>query len=130
MADRKILIIDDDKDFVLATKVVLESRGYEVSSAGNKEEAAERVKEMLPDLIIMDVMLDKMCDGFDLSRKLKTSEKYKKIPILMITAVGKNTGFKYSAEGGDKLWLPVDDYVEKPISPAALISKVEKLLGG
>ncbi len=128
MGAKKILIIDDDADFVESTKVVLEAKGYKVSSAGNKEEGLEKVKQISPDLILMDVMMEKMSDGFDLSRKLKSEEKYKDIPILMITAIGEKTGFGFSDVAGDKTWLPVDDYVEKPISPEKLIAKLEKLL--
>lgn len=130
MSPKKILIIDDDPDFVEATKVVLESKGYEVYFATNKGEAIERIKSKFPNLIIMDVMLDKMSDGFDLTRKLKSDERYKKIPILIVTAVGQKTGFKYSVAGGDKTWLPVEGYMEKPIEPGELVSKIEKLLGG
>lgn len=128
MTDKKIVIIDDDDDFVESTKVVLEAKGYNVFSAGNKQGGLERIEQNTPDLIIMDVMLEKMCDGFDLTRKLKSDEKYKKIPILMVTAVGDKTGFKFSAAAGDETWLPVDDYAEKPIEPEELISRVEKLL--
>lgn len=128
MTNKKIIIIDDDDDFVESTKVVLEAKGYNVFSAGNKQEGLERIEQNTPDLIIMDVMLEKMCDGFDLTRELKSDEKYKKIPILMVTAVGNKTGFKFSAVAGDETWLPVDDYAEKPIKPEELISRVEKLL--
>lgn len=130
MSSKKILIVDDDPDFVEATKVVLESKGYEVYFATNKGEAIERIKSKLPDLIIMDVMMDRMSDGFDLTRKLKSDERYKKIPILMLTSVKTKTGFKFSAAAGDEGWLPVDDYAEKPLGPNELISKVEKLLSG
>jgi CheY-like chemotaxis protein len=128
MSAKKILIIDDDVDFVESTRVVLEAKGYKVSSAGNRDEGFEKVKQIFPDLILMDVMMEKMSDGFDLSRKLKSEEKYKDIPILMLTAIGEKTGFGFSDVAGDKLWLPVDDYAEKPVSPEKLIAKVEKLL--
>ncbi len=128
MSHKKILIVDDDADIVESTKVVLEAKGYKVSSAGNRQNALAQIKEVMPDLIIMDVMLEKMSDGFDLSRELKSDEKYKKIPMLMVTAIGDRTGFRFSEMAGDKVWLPVDDYAEKPIKPEELISKVEKLL--
>ncbi len=130
MTESKILIIDNDKDFVESAKVILEANDYKVFSAGNKEAGLKEIKQISPDLIIMGVMMEKISDGFDLTRKLKSEEKYKKIPILMITALGKKTGFKFSAAAGDKAWLPVDDYVEKPIKSDELISRVEKLLSG
>ncbi len=128
MSDKKILIIDDDADFVESIKVILEAKGYRVFSAVNIDDGLAQVKELMPDLIIMDVMLEKMSDGFDLSRKLKSDEKYNKIPLLMLTAIGDTTGFKFSDVAGDKAWLPVDDYAEKPLKPAELISRVERLI--
>lgn len=129
MSGKKIFIVDDDADFIAGTKVVLESAGYQVFAAGKVREALEKIGEAAPDLIIMDVMLEKMSDGFDLSRKLKSDEKYKKIPILMVTAVGEKTGFRYSPDSGDKLWLPVDEFMEKPVASDVLTAKVAKLLG-
>ncbi len=128
MSHKKILIIDDDADLVESTKIVLQAKGYKVFSAEDKQSAMAQIKEVVPDLIIMDVMLEKMSDGFDLSRELKNDEKYKKIPVLMVTAIGDKTGFRFSEAAGDKVWLPVDDYAEKPLKPEELISKIEKLL--
>jgi len=128
MSVKKILIIDDDVDFVESTRIILEAKGYNLSSAGNREEGFEKVKQISPDLILMDVMMEKMSDGFDLTRKLKSEEKYKDIPILMLTAIGEKTGFGFSDVAGDKTWLPVDDYMEKPVAPEKLAAKVEKLL--
>lgn len=128
MENKKILIIDDDLDFVTATGVTLEAKGYKVSSANNKKDGIEKVEEVKPDLIIMDVMMNKMSDGFDLARELKNDERYKKIPILMLTAIGEKTGFNFSAVAGDKAWLPIDEYVEKPIKSEELIAKIQKLI--
>ncbi|MCQ9205649.1 MAG: response regulator [Omnitrophica bacterium] len=128
MAAKRILIIDDDVDFIESTRVVLETKGYEVFSAQNKQEGLKEIKSISPNLIILDVMMDKMSDGFELAREFKADAKHKNIPILMLTAVGAKTGFKFSAVGGDNAWLPVDDYCEKPIEPKKLIEKVEKLL--
>lgn len=128
MNRKKILIVDDDDDFVESTRVVLESGGYSVSSASTKKEGFELIKSNCPDLIILDVMLEGMSDGFDFSRKIKSDEKYKMIPIFMVTSIGKTTGFKYSVDAGDDAWLPVNDYVEKPLSPENLLQRVKKLL--
>ncbi len=128
MSSKKIIIIDDDEDIVESTKIVLQAKGYKVFSAANRQSALSQIKEVMPDLIIMDVMLEKMSDGFDLSRELKSDEKYKKIPVLMITSIGDKTGFRFSEGAGDKVWLPVDDYAEKPLKPEELISRIEKLL--
>lgn len=130
MAKKKILVIDDDPDIIEFTKVVLEASSYDISSAATKKEGIEKIDKELPDLIILDVMMDKMSDGFDLSRELKSDEKCKHIPIIVITAVGDMTGFRFSHDGGDREWLPVEAYLEKPISAEKLVSKVERLLKG
>ena len=128
MESKKILIIDDDPDFVMATTVVLEAKNYKVFSAKDRKDGIEKVGRVLPDLIIMDVMMEKMSDGFELTREIKHDERYKKIPILMLTAVGEKTGFNFSKIAGDEAWLPVDDYAEKPIKPEELIASIEKLI--
>lgn len=128
MESKKILIIDDDADYVMATKVSLEAKGHKVFSAKDKKEGIKKVEQVMPDLIIMDVMMEKMSDGFDLAREIKSDERYKKIPILMLTAVGEKTGFNFSTIAGNETWLPVDDYAEKPIKFEELIKKVERLI--
>lgn len=128
MGKKLILIVDDDRDIIESTKVILEANGYKMSSATSKEEALKKLESISPDLFILDVMMKKMSDGFDLARKLKADDKYKDIPIIVLTAVGKKTGFMFSADAGDEAWLPVDEYVEKPITSKHLLSLVNKLL--
>lgn len=126
----KILVVDDDRDFIEATRIALESGAYVVSSAVNGKEALESVQRETPDLIILDVMMDKGDEGFDVCRKIKTDPKYKHIPILMLTALASITGFDFKPQAGDELWLPVEDYVDKPVNPSELLSRVERLLKG
>lgn len=127
MHNKKILIIDDDTDFVESTRAVLEAEGFKVVSACNKKQGMEQANEFLPDLIILDVMMDKMCDGFDLARSLKSEDQFKNVKIFMLTSVGEKTGFKYCGSAGDDAWLPIDDYAEKPLKPEDLIARIEKL---
>jgi DNA-binding response OmpR family regulator len=124
----KVLIIDDDPDIVEAMKVVLESKNHQVSHAKNGEEGLKKARTEKPDLIILDVMMENMSKGFEVSRELKGDEKYKNIPILMLTAIKERTGFSFGEEAGDPAWLPVDDYCDKPLHPQELIAKVEALL--
>ncbi|HID94203.1 MAG TPA: response regulator [bacterium (Candidatus Stahlbacteria)] len=124
----KILIVDDDPDFVEATKIVLESKSYKVAVASDGREGLQAVKKEKPDLIILDIMMTTGDEGFDVCRKLKRDPKYKDIPILMLTALQKKTGFDFKSEVGDEYWLPVEDYVDKPLPPSELLSRVEKLL--
>lgn len=125
---KKILIIDDDQDIVEAMKVVLESKQYEIATAESGEEGLKKVKLERPDLIILDIMMETGDKGFDVCRELKKDEDNKDIPILMLTAIKERTGFDFKEEARDKTWLPVDDYVEKPLKPDELVAKVEALL--
>mgnify|MGYP001258102973 CR=1 FL=1 len=118
-----IAIIDDDPDIVEATSLVLRSRGYNVVSASNPGDGYKIVKETQPQLIILDVMMDEPDDGFFLAQKFRRDNIT--TPILMYTSVSKTIGFQY----GSGEMVPVDDFVEKPISPEQLVNKVENLLG-
>jgi two-component system OmpR family response regulator len=117
-----IAIIDDDPDILDASSLVLTAKGYEVITANNPDDGYKIVKEQKPDLIILDVMMVEPDDGFFLAQKFRRENL--DIPILMYTSVSKALGLEFSA--GEM--VPVDDFVEKPISPATLIDKVEKLL--
>ncbi|NQT46258.1 MAG: response regulator [Candidatus Omnitrophica bacterium] len=128
MAPAKILIIDDDPDIVEAMKVVLESKQYHVSIAENGQKGLEKVKSQKPDLIILDVMMETNDKGFEVSREIKSDAAYKDIPILMLTAIKEKTGLDFKKEAGDESWLPVDDYLDKPLKPDELIAKVGALL--
>jgi DNA-binding response OmpR family regulator len=129
MSEKKnILIIDDDKDYGEALKIVLESNGYEVNHLLNIDDGRKAVGNRKPDLIILDVMMDKHTDGFEFCYNLKHSEECSAIPILMVTAVTEKTGFKFSPET-DGEYLQADDYVAKPIPVAELLSRVKKLIG-
>jgi len=125
---RKILIIDDDPDIIEAMKVVLESKQYQVAIAKNGEEGLKKAKKEKPDLVILDVMMETADKGFDLARELKNDQNFKDTPILMLTAIREKTGLDFKNEAGDKDWLPVDGYCDKPLRPDELISKVELLL--
>ena len=128
MGKAKILIIDDDPDIVESMKVVLESKKYSVVVTENGEEGLAKAKSEKPSLIILDVMMETNSKGFDIARILRKDKNYKNIPILMLTAIKDATGWDFKKEAGDENWLPVNDYVDKPIKPDELISKVEKLL--
>ena len=129
MPDRKkVLVIDDNPDIIENTRIVLESEGYEVHSAPDGDSGLEIVKKLKPNLIILDVMMDKHTDGFDLCYDLKHDETCRKIPIMMVTAVTDKTGFKFSPET-DGEYLQADEYVSKPIPVPELLSRVNKMIG-
>jgi CheY-like chemotaxis protein len=124
---KKILIIDDDPDIVDAMKLVLETRGYAIDYAYDGEEGMKKAKAILPDLIILDVMMETIDEGFHVSYKLKEDPKLAKIPVLMATAIGQVTKFKFDKER-DRDFMPVEEFVEKPVKPDVLIKTVERLL--
>jgi two-component system alkaline phosphatase synthesis response regulator PhoP len=123
----KILIIDDDTDFVAATKMVLESRSdYQVLTANNGVFGLPIARDEKPDLIILDVIMP-FEDGFTTSRQLKADPELKKIPIIMLTSFSQRMGETdvSVAQGMD---LEAEDYVEKPVSPQQLLDRVDRLL--
>lgn len=129
MSEKKsILIIDDDKDYAEALKIVLANNGYAVDYALNIKDGRKAMEKNIPNLIILDVMMDKHTDGFEFCYNLKHDEECRNIPVLMVTAVTEKTGFKFSPET-DGEYLQADDYVAKPIPVAELLSRVNKLIG-
>ncbi len=133
MTNKKILIIDDDPDIVEAMRMPLEANSYNVITASSGKEGLQRAKEVLPDLIILDVMMETDTEGFHVAYELRSEEpdaEYKncrKIPILMITAISQKKGMSFSPEKDDT-FLPVDRFIEKPIQPKDLLEKVAELL--
>lgn len=126
---KKILIIDDDKDYGDALRIVLENNGYTVKHVLNIDDGRSSVISEPPDLIILDVMMEKHTDGFDLCSDLKNDQSCSMIPILMVTAVTEKTGFKFSPETDGEYCL-ADDYISKPVPVSDLLSRVNKLISG
>jgi len=125
MAEKSILLVDDDPVFVEAMKAVLET-GYRVRSAANGKEAYQRIREELPDLIVLDVMMDYLSEGFDVARKLRQDPRTEAIPIIMLTGVDQMYNYRMEV---DESWVPCDRYLEKPVSPDLLLAEAKGLLG-
>jgi len=124
---KKVFIIDDDEDLREVMKTVLAGK-YELQEAGSKKEGWGMLKKSIPDLIILDVMMETVQAGFEMAREIKANQKLKKTKILMLTNVDNEFKINYQAEAGDPDWLPVDDYIVKPVEPKVLLQKVEKLI--
>lgn len=123
---KKILLVDDDENLVEAMKVTLLSQEYQVITAYDGEEGIKKVKEEKPDLIILDVMMDKK-HGFDVCAELKRDPELSSIPIIMLTGVGEHLHEKeWSHQQG--LTLDAEDFIEKPIKPTELLGRIEELL--
>ena len=122
----RILLIDDDIDFVEATKTILETKLYEVIVANEGDEGLRKAREENPDLILLDVIMP-VKDGFTAAEQLKKDPQLSKIPVLMLTA--------FAAKGGETsipvsrgFTLETEDYIDKPVSPEELLARVEKHL--
>ena len=130
---KKILVIDDDPNFVEFVRTVLESHSYQVFDAYSEEEGLKKLKQIEPDLIILDVMMETTAQGFWICEKLRRKDpdseyaKYSQIPILIVTAIRKKTGLRISLDR-DRDYVPADDYADKPIKPKELLVKIKTLL--
>lgn len=119
----KILIVDDDPDITFATGLFLKRAQHEVMTASNRDDGMKAIEEGNPDLIILDVMMEQADDGIAMAQELRRQGC--EIPILMLTSVGKVTGFTYDS---DQELVPVNAFFEKPIQPELLLQKVNELL--
>ena len=118
---KKILIVDDEQDIVESLKFVLEASDFTCYCAYNGEDGLRLAKELVPDLIILDVMMPKI-NGFKISRLLKYDAKYKNIPILMVTARTQEEDKLIGEENG------ADEYITKPFELDEVVKKVEQYL--
>lgn len=123
---KKILLVDDDKDFLEGTKIILEKNNFDVATATNGRECLDKLKSFNPDLLILDIMMPEK-SGFEVCKELKSSLEYSKIPVLMLTALKQKLGkTSYSLSQG--LELEAEDYIDKPVKPSELISRINSLL--
>ena len=121
----KILIVDDDPDFVEATRIVLEGAGYDIVTAANGDESLRVVRAEKPDLIILDVIMSSILDGLNVSQQLQDDPEHKDIPILMVTSIA-NTD--YAALFPTDEYVHIDTFMTKPVLPDRLLQEVSKLL--
>lgn len=120
---KKVLIIDDDADFVESIENLLEARGYEVVSASNGKEGVEVAKKEKPNLIILDVMMTTKDEGFNVARQLNELDGVKGTPVVMVTGVRREMNLPFGFEP-DQTWLPVKQVLEKPIKPETILKAV------
>ncbi|KPJ49252.1 hypothetical protein AMJ40_05950 [candidate division TA06 bacterium DG_26] len=123
----KVLIIDDDLDFVQWAREILERRSFAVDGAHNLEQAMDKLSREKPDLIVLDIMLEKLSDGLTICYRLKQDPELRDIPVFAISAISEKTGLRLGVKEGNRYFQP-DAYAEKPISAAHLLHGIEKLL--
>jgi CheY-like chemotaxis protein len=129
----KILIVDDDPDFVKTTKMILLADGYEVVVANDGKQGLETIKESRPGLILLDIMMESIFEGFSLMGTLRTSPEYEDfrgIPVLMVSSVRADTGSRFSFSDEEDMGdIPQpDDYMDKPLKPKELLEKVAAMM--
>jgi two-component system, OmpR family, alkaline phosphatase synthesis response regulator PhoP len=125
---KRILIVDDNRDFVESNKDLLEANGYQVLCAYDGASGLELAKKEKPDLMILDVMMATDTEGFEISRKIPETPELKKMPVLLCTGIRHEKHLPFAFEP-DETWLPVDSIFEKPIEPAKLLQEIKKRIG-
>jgi len=124
MSDATILLIDDDPVFTASVSAVLGTR-FTVRTASNGTEGLAAVREERPDLVILDVMMDHLSEGFDVARTLRADPATADIPIMMLTGVDQVYNLRMEV---DESWIPADRYLEKPVGPEQLLAYVDEVL--
>ncbi|MFN0149907.1 MAG: response regulator transcription factor [bacterium] len=119
----KVLVVDDEIYILHILDFSLNAEGYEVITAEDGEAAIEKAQKEQPDLVVLDVMMPKI-DGYEACRKMKQDPKMKDVPVILLTAKGRDIDRKLGLEVG------ADDYITKPFSPNKLIEKIGSFLGG
>jgi DNA-binding response OmpR family regulator len=127
----KILVIDDDPDFRDAMTAILTSASYEVLTAGDALEGKRKILDERPDLILLDIMMDSVFDGFSVCHAIRTSKEFEAVrntPVIFVSAIRQATGprFGYIGEGRD--FAAVEDYIDKPVKAADLLARIEHFL--
>lgn len=131
----KVLVVDDDPDIVETLRLVLESANYEVEGAGSPEQAFEKLKTFVPDIILLDVMMPDGTEGFHFVWKLRNEypPELAQIPIVILSAIHETTKLRFYPEQTDGTYtpgefLPVQGFIDKPAEPATLLKRIEQVL--
>lgn len=129
MGKKNILVIDDDRDFAMSTRVFLEGRGYAVDTASNGTEAWEKIQAGTPDCIVLDIMMDYDAEGFNLAYKLRQDDAWRKLPIVIVSGFSQHLSEKMDqfqfVLGQD--W-PADSYLQKPVNLRELAETIDRIL--
>lgn len=122
---KKVLMIDDDPEFVDAISNLLDAKGYEVHTASNGKDGVAKAKAENPDIILLDVMMTTKNEGFNVARELHEDQKLATIPIIIMTGIRREMNLPFGFEP-DETWLPVKKVLEKPVKPEVLLSAISE----
>ncbi len=122
---KKVLMIDDDPEFVEAISNLLDAKGYEVHTASNGKDGVAMAKAENPDIILLDVMMTTKHEGFDVARELHDDPNTKDTSIIMMTGIRREMNLPFGFEP-DTTWLPVKTVLEKPVKPEVLLKAIDE----
>lgn len=125
---KRLIIIDDDPDFVEGIKSVLEKAEYKVDTAHNPKDGFQALQSGHHDLLLLDIMMGRGAEGIALARKIRKDPKLREIPVLIITGVREQIAFLFPGQAVHPNFVDVDELVEKPVEPNLLLEKVSALL--
>jgi len=125
---KRLLIIDDDPDFVAGIKAILVKAKYEVDVAYDPKDGFQALKSKPYDLLLLDVMMGRGAEGIMIARKLGKDATLRNLPVLIITGIREQMAFLFPGQAVHPHFVPVDELVEKPVEPKLLLDKVAALL--
>jgi len=123
----KIILIDDNKDFLFTMSTFLNRNGFETLTAEDGKAGLELVEKEHPDLVLLDVMMETLFSGFEVCKRIRTNPALKAIPIIGISGMGEELGVKFNKEKDEEYFSP-DDFFEKPVDREKLLEKIDELL--
>ncbi len=127
----KILVVDDDPDFREAMRTILAAASYDVVMAGNVAEGTHAILSQRPDLILLDIMMDSLFDGYSLCHAIRTSKEFEGVrgtPVIFVSGVRQIAGSRFGFKGEEQGLTGPEDYIDKPVKPADLLARIEKQL--
>ena len=125
---KRLLIIDDDPDFVSGIKAILDTAGFEVAVAYDPKEGLKALQTEQYDLLLLDIMMGRGAEGVMIARKLRKDPKLREMPVLIITGMREQIAFLFPGEPIHPRFVEVDELVEKPVEPNLLLEKVNGLI--
>lgn len=128
----RILVVDDDADFRAAMTAILSTASYEVLTAGDAVEGKRKILDERPDLIILDIMMDSVFDGFSVCHAIRTAKEFEAVrdtPVIFVSAIRQVTGPRFGYIGGGPDSAAIEDYLDKPVKAADLLARIEHFLG-
>ena len=126
---KTVLLIDDDADVHEVVKMILEPKGFQVECALTGPAGLEAARRLMPDVLLLDIMLDTPSEGFHIAYTIKNDDVLRQIPIVIISSIGKKMGIDYAKELGTE-YVPASQFIEKPFNAETLLNAVNQAMAG